>query len=183
MILQRCVAAAMMITLATACGLPPGPDQPYPEDATGLPAQPAPTLAVTAGTFDVKTIDVCAGIPADEVVKVVGRNVVKPPEFFSWAGVDVGCFYDAGRDDWIGKKFYAYIIIGPPWLYEINRVEGIRMQQADGLGDEAFAFKGPDAEQLWVLLNGRAAIMVAIGDRANLTGARQLAALAAALVP
>jgi hypothetical protein len=57
------------------------------------------------------------------------------------------------------------------------------MQQPGSFADESFAFKGPDAQQLWVLLNGRAAIMVAIGDRANLSGAHHLASLAAALVP
>jgi hypothetical protein len=45
----------------------------------------------------------------------------------------------------------------------------------ENLGDAAFTIDGEDAQQLWVLVRGRGAIVVAIGDVPHPGGARQMA--------
>jgi hypothetical protein len=52
-----------------------------------------------------------------------------------------------------------------------------------GLGDEAYTTNGADAQQLWVLINGKAAVMVAIGDRPNPDGAKKLVPFLIAQLP
>jgi hypothetical protein len=52
-----------------------------------------------------------------------------------------------------------------------------------GLGNEAYTTNGADAQQLRVLINGKAAVMVTLGDRPNPDGAKKLATLLITRLP
>ena len=77
---------------------------------------------------------------------------------------------------------FAYAAIAPAASFEQAKSMG-PLTPIENLGDAAFTIDGEDAQQLWVLVQGRGAIVVAVGDVPNLDGARQLAGyLVAALM-
>jgi hypothetical protein len=132
------------------------------------------TLVEVRPGMDVSMLKVCELLPAVEVEKVLGRKLVKTPEGFSLNGAntDAGCSYSAGKDS-ANNAYFAYAVVAPTSDYAANRP--VQPELVPGLGDEAFFINGPDARQLWVLLNGKAAIMVAIGDAPDEAGTRALA--------
>ncbi len=143
------------------------------------PTQPAagtPGKMITPkpGTFDLKSFDACGAVSISSVERVVGRSLSGKPEKFSFnnKSTDAGCTFDAGKD---GDKnaYFAYVVAAPVDDYVANRSS--KAEYIQGLGDEAYFVNGADARQLWVLIDGKAAVMVAIGDRPNDTGARELA--------
>jgi hypothetical protein len=146
---------------------------PAPEVAT---PQPAVSLVEVKPGMDVSALNVCDLLPAAEVEKALGRKLVSAPQPFSFNGAntDSACSYDAGKDG-SGNAYYAYAVVAPTEDYAANRPD--RLEPVAGLGDEAFFVNGPDARQLWVLLNGRAAVMVAIGEKPNEAGAKALASI------
>jgi len=133
--------------------------------------------------MDLSKIDICSAIPTSAITNVLGRNLVGNPQPFHFndAGTDSGCNYNTGKDG-AGNAYFAYLVIAPEADYQINQLHGSAVTPVSGLGDEAFTTNGADAMQLWVLLKGKAAVMVAIGDAPNLDGARQLIPLLIALV-
>lgn len=151
---------------------------PAPEAAT---PQPAVSFVEVKPGMDVSKLNVCDLLPAAEVEKALGRKLVSAPHPFSLNGAntDSACSYDAGQDS-SGSAYFAYAVVAPTEDYAANRSS--RPELITGLGDEAFFINGPDARQLWVLLNGRAAVMVAIGEKPNEAGAKALASILLAAV-
>jgi hypothetical protein len=115
----------------------------------------------------------CAVIPAEVVAQVLGDALIKSPQPFQDDYLGDGCQYDAGQDR-SGQARYAYAAIAPVASFDQAKTMGPVAPIGD-LGDAAFTIDGEDAQQLWVLVKGRGAIVVAIGDVPNPGGARQLA--------
>jgi hypothetical protein len=106
--------------------------------------------------------------------------LAKPPQPFQDDFLGNGCQYDAGQDR-SGHARFAYAAIAPVTSFETTQTMG-PVNPIGDLSDAAFTIDGEDAQQLWVLIKNKGAIVVAIGDVPNPTGARQLAAyLSAAL--
>ena len=162
-----------LILSTLACGL----------GGTVTPSIPAATVSVNTNV-DISKIDICSAIPTSEITNVLGRNLVGNPAPFHFndAGTDSGCNYNAGKDG-AGNAYFAYLVIAPEADYQTNKLHGSAVTPVSGLGDEAYTTNGADAMQLWVLLKGKAAVMVAIGDVPNLNGAKKIAPLLISLVP
>jgi hypothetical protein len=112
-------------------------------------------------------------IPAEVVAEALGGALIKPPQPFHDGHLGDGCQYDAGIDR-SGHARFAYAAIAPVSSFETAKSLGPVTPIGD-LGDAAFTIDGEDAQQLWVLMKGKGAIVVAIGDVPNPGGARQLA--------
>jgi len=146
-------------------------------NASTTPAAGSPAKLITPkpGTFDLKAFDACKAVPASVAERILGRPLSGQPEKFSFnnKGTDAGCTFDAGKDA-EKNAYFAYVVAAPVEDYVANRSPKAEFVQ--GLGDEAYFVNGADARQLWVLIDGKAAVMAAIGDRPNESGARELAA-------
>ena len=77
-----------------------------------------------------------------------------------------------------GEAYFAYAALLPVKDWNVSKVPLV-----GGIGDDAYYLNGPDARQLWVLANGKAIIVVGIGDRPNEDGLKQLAAQVIAALP
>jgi hypothetical protein len=119
------------------------------------------------------TKSTCELIPADVVAQVLGGALIKAPQPFHDDFLGDGCQYEAGKDR-AGHARFGYIAITPVTSFETTKQSGPVTPIGD-LGDAAFTIDGEDAQQLWVLVKSRGAIVVAIGDVPNPAGARQLA--------
>jgi hypothetical protein len=115
----------------------------------------------------------CELIPVEAVAHVLGGQLIKPPQPFHDDYLGDGCQYDAGIDR-SGHARFAYVAIAPAASFEATKTRRAIISIGD-LGDAAFTVDSEDAQQLWVLVNGKGAIVVAIGDVPNPSGARQLA--------
>jgi len=116
--------------------------------------------------------DVCAAIPAQTVASILGRDLVSAPaplNEFNGTAVS-GCQWDGGQDS-SGNAHFAYAAVLPPSAFTgFSGAEAIA-----GLGDEAYAVNGADAEQVWVRVGSEKAIVAAVGDAPNRNGAIELA--------
>jgi hypothetical protein len=101
---------------------------------------------------------------------VLGGALIKPPQPFHDDYLGDGCQYDAGKDR-SGQARFGYVAIAPVASFEIAKTTGPVTPIGD-LGDAAFTIDGEDAQQLWALVKGKGAIVVAIGDVPNPSGAR-----------
>jgi hypothetical protein len=119
------------------------------------------------------SLSTCQLIPVDVVAEALGGALTKPPQPFHDDYLGDGCQYDAGQDR-SGHARFAYAAIAPTASFEAAQQAGPVTPIGD-LGDAAFTVDGEDAQQLWVLVQGQGAIVVAIGDVPNPTGVRQLA--------
>ena len=119
------------------------------------------------------TLSICQLIPVDVVAEALGGALTKPPQPFHDDYLGDGCQYDAGKDR-SGHARFAYAAIAPAASFEQAKSMG-PLTPIASLGDAAFTLDGEDAQQLWVLVKGRGAIVVAIGDVPQPGGARQLA--------
>ena len=115
----------------------------------------------------------CEVIPIEAVAHVLGGQLIKPPQPFHDDYLGDGCQYDAGKDR-AGRARFAYAAIAPVSSFETAKSLG-PATPIENLGDAAFTIDGEDAQQLWVLLKSRGAVVVAIGDVPHLNGALQLA--------
>jgi hypothetical protein len=145
-------------------------DAPIPSTS----ATPAEMITPKPGTFDLRSFDACAAVPTSVVEQVLGRQLSGKPEKFSFnnKNTDAGCTLDAGKDA-DKNAYFAYVVAAPVDEYVVNRTP--KAEFVKGIVDEAYFVNGADARQLWVLVDGKAAVMVAIGDRPNDTGARNIA--------
>jgi hypothetical protein len=112
-------------------------------------------------------------ISAEIVAQVLGGALTKPPQPFHDDYLGDGCQYDAGKDR-SGHARFGYVAIAPLASFEATKQLGSVTPIGD-LGDAAFTIDGEDAQQLWVLVKSKGAIVVALGDMPNPSGARQLA--------
>ena len=149
--------------------------------STSATATPASKVTPVAGNIDLSKMNVCKAIPQDEVVKILGRKLEGNPKPFHFdnAQTDSGCEWSAGKDS-SKNAYFAYAVIAPVKDYVTNKASATPVA---GLGDEAYTTNGADAQQLWVLINGKAAVMVAIGDRPNPDGAKKLIPFLIAQLP
>jgi hypothetical protein len=115
----------------------------------------------------------CQLIPADVVAQALGGALTKPPQPFHDDFLGDGCQYDAGQDR-AGQARFAYAAIAPVASFDTTKTLG-PVTPIGNLGDAAFTIDGEDAQQLWVLVKGQGAIVVAVGDVPNPSGARQIA--------
>jgi hypothetical protein len=115
----------------------------------------------------------CELISVDVVAQALGDALIKPPQPFQDDYLGDGCQYDAGKDR-SGHARFAYAAIAPAASFDATKTMGSVTPIGD-LGDAAFTIDGEDAQQLWVLVKGRGAIVVALGDAPNPSGARQIA--------
>lgn len=148
----------LSFSLLAACG--GGGDE---EAAEGDTAVPLPVSNAS---------DICALIPADRIAQILGRDLVGSPAAFDYyEGTTVsGCQWDGGKDG-NGNAYFAYAaVLGPDAFTGFDGAEAIA-----GLGDEAYAVNGPDAEQIWVRVGNDKAVVAAIGDAPNREGAIELA--------
>lgn len=116
--------------------------------------------------------DVCGRIPADAIAAILGQELVSAPAAFDYyEGATVsGCQWDGGKDD-EGSALFAYAaVLGPEAFTGFAGAEAIA-----GLGDEAYAVNGPDAEQVWVRVGNEKVVVAAIGDAPHRTGAVAMA--------
>jgi hypothetical protein len=126
------------------------------------------------------TPSTCQLIPVDVVAEALGSALIKPPQPFHDDYLGDGCQYDAGQDR-SGHARFAYAAIAPVTSFDAAKQMGPVSPIGD-LGDAAFISDGEDAQQLWVLVQGRGAIVVAIGDMPNPGGARQIAGYLSAVL-
>jgi hypothetical protein len=119
------------------------------------------------------SLSTCQLIPIDVVTAALDGALIKPPQPFHDDYLGDGCQYEAGQDQ-SGHARFAYLAIAPAASFETTKAMGPVTPIGD-LGDAAFTIDGEDAQQLWVLVQGQGAIVVALGDMPNPSGARQLA--------
>jgi hypothetical protein len=119
------------------------------------------------------SLSTCQLISAAAIAQALGGALIKPPAPFHDDYLGDGCQYDAGQDR-SGHARFAYAAIAPITSFDAAKQSG-PVAPIDDLGDAAFTIDGEDAQQLWVLVKGRGAIVVAIGDVPNPSGARQIA--------
>lgn len=154
--LKRTLIPILGILLLAACG----GGTAEPETAASGPNSPD-----AAG-------DVCGFVPARLVTEALGRDLVSDPARFDYyEGTTVsGCQWDGGKDD-DGTAYFAYAAVLTP-----DAFTGFESAEAvGGLGDEAYAVNGADAEQVWVRVGADKVIVAAIGDRPSRAGAVALA--------
>ncbi|MBL7858807.1 MAG: hypothetical protein JNM57_14050 [Cyclobacteriaceae bacterium] len=115
----------------------------------------------------------CGFLTKAEIEAVLGRALDEEPVEINedYLG-GKGCSYSAGLDT-SGNAYFAYVVVPDQAAFEKNKSDS---ETVGGVGDEAYRFNGPDAEQLWVR-EGNHFVMVAIGDVPNLAGAKKLALL------
>jgi hypothetical protein len=119
------------------------------------------------------TLSTCQLIPIDVVTEALGGALIQPPQPFHDDYLGDGCQYDAGKDR-AGNARFGYAAIAPIASFEQAKALG-PVTPIENLGDAAFIIDGEDAQQLWVLVQGKGAIVVALGDVPNPGGARQMA--------
>ncbi|MCS7060671.1 MAG: hypothetical protein RMN25_05845 [Anaerolineae bacterium] len=145
--------------------------------SSGRPASPPalPTLLPLMIPPVLSELHLCAAVPAATVEAVLGRKLVRAPDWFQYpdAPGSAGCQYDAGQDG-AGNALFAYIALTTPNVYD--QQPRYQDQPVSGIGDAAYFNNGPDARQLWVKLD-TVAVVVAIGDAPNEAGLKQLATL------
>ena len=115
----------------------------------------------------------CGMISAEIIAQVLGGVLITAPQPFHDDYLGDGCQYDAGKDR-SGRARFGYVAIAPLTSFEATKQSGPVTPIGD-LGDAAFIIDGEDAQQLWVQVKGKGAIVVALGDIPNPSGARQLA--------
>lgn len=126
------------------------------------------------------TTTTCQLIPVEVVTQALGGTLISPPRPFHDDYLGDGCQYDAGPDR-TGRARFGYAAIAPITSFEQAKMMG-PVTSIENVGDAAFTIDGEDAQQLWVLVKGRGAIVVAIGDVPNPGGARQMAGYLVAAV-
>ena len=139
-----------------------------------------PKIAVTPSYTQFRSVKVCEAVPQEKVEKIVGATVSRPAEEYTIESRDVACWYPFGRRD--SKPVYVIISIGPTLMYQFNRENKVNMLADSGLGDEAYTRISGDREELWVLLNGQAAVIVGMVDF-DLEQATELAKLGIGVAP
>lgn len=116
--------------------------------------------------------EVCALIPAAKVTEILGRDLVSDPAAFDYyeGTTASGCQWDGGKDG-DGNAYFAYAaVLSPDTFTGFDGAEAI-----SGLGDEAYAVNGPDAEQVWVRVGDDKVIVAAVGDAPDREGAIEIA--------
>ena len=115
----------------------------------------------------------CGYLTNAEVEAALGRSLTETPIEINedYLG-GKGCSYFAGKDG-NGVAYFGYVVIPDKTTFEKNKPDS---EAVSGVGDEAFRFNGPDAQQLWVR-KGDHYVMVAIGDEPDPEGSKTLAAL------
>lgn len=115
----------------------------------------------------------CGYLTNAEVEAALGRSLTETPIEINedYLG-GKGCSYFAGKDG-NGVAYFGYVVIPDKTAFEKNKPDS---EVVGGVGDEAFRFNGPDAQQLWVRKGDRY-VMVAIGDEPNQEGSKTLASL------
>lgn len=139
-----------------------------------------PLVEVTPSYTQFRQLDVCKDIPAEKVDKIMGEKVSRDVEAYTVEARDVGCYYPFGRKD--NKPIFVYISVGPTLQYLYNRDFKPQMITDSGLGDEAFVRTLEDHKQFWVLLNGRAGVVVGMVNF-DLDKAKELSKLGVAIAP
>jgi hypothetical protein len=115
----------------------------------------------------------CGYLTRGEVEEVLGRALdSEPTEIAEEYLGGKGCSYSAGKDGQ-GNAYFAYAIVSDEKTFEMNATN---TEAVSGIGDQAYTFNGPDAQQLWVR-QGSKYVMIAIGDAPNLDGCKKLASL------
>jgi hypothetical protein len=152
---------------------------PEPRRPSIEPLTPIAPITPLPSSLDVTTIDVCKAIPSAMVEQLLGRKLQGTPESFQYYDADVssGCQWSAGKDA-SGEAYFAYAALLPAKDWNPSEVPLM-----GGIGDAAYYLNGPDARQLWVLANGKAIIVVGIGDRPDEEGLKHLAAQVIATLP
>jgi hypothetical protein len=142
-------------------------------------AAPAARVTPIPGNLDVTTIDVCKAIPAADVEQLLGRKLKGGAQPFQYYDTNVssGCQWSADKDA-NGAAYFAYAALLPAKGWDSRNAPLV-----SGIADEAYYANGPDARQLWALVNGKAIVVVGIGDLADEEGLKRLAAQAIALLP
>jgi hypothetical protein len=159
----------------TAPGLTPlGPGLFETETAAaGSGGTPSAITTEPQATKPAKPVAICDAIPLPVMETALGRPLVGAPEPFQDATLGDGCQYSAGKDS-SGNAYFAYVTKATEQQYQLNKTGGSAVTPVQGLGNEAFTTNGADAEQLWVLVRGKGAVMVAIGDAPKPAQARAL---------
>ena len=117
--------------------------------------------------------DYCGYVSRSEVEAALGHTLTETPKEINEEYLGgKGCSYFAGKDK-NGVVFFGYVVIPDKATFDKNKPGSLVVS---GVGDEAFQFNGPDAQQLWVR-KGNHYVMVAIGDEPNPEGSRALAIL------
>ncbi len=132
--------------------------------------------AITPGpqvTKPAKPVAICDAIPLPAMETALGRPLVEAPKPFQDATLGDGCQYSTGKDS-SGNAYFAYVTKATEQQYQLNKAGGSAVTPVLGLGDDAFTTNGADAEQLWALVKGKGAVMVAIGDAPRPAQARAL---------
>lgn len=115
----------------------------------------------------------CGYLTQTEVEEVLRRSLTETPaEIHEEYLGGKGCSYFSGKDG-AGNAYFAYVTFPNRELFEKNKVDS---ESVPGVGDEAYQFNGPDAQQLWVR-KGDHVVMVAIGDAPDTEGSKRLATL------
>lgn len=141
-----------------------------------------PTLPIEPIVInDITQIDLCAAIPQEDIEAVMGRELSKAPERFSYyeTGDSSGCWYEAAKDA-DGEAHFGYVVLTP--LAEFNNQPLYLEKNVEGIGDEAYFNNGADARQLWVRIGDQVAFVVAFGDVENEQGAMAIARLLVAAI-
>lgn len=147
-----------LMTLLAACGS-------GGEEAAG-------ETAVIPISINASASDVCGRIPAEAVAAILGQELVSAPAAFDYyEGTTVsGCRWDGGKDD-AGNALFAYAaVLGPEAFTGFDGAEAVA-----GLGDEAYAVNGADAEQVWVRVGDDKVVVAAIGDVPHRAGEVEIA--------
>jgi hypothetical protein len=126
---------------------------------------PTPTPAI----IDLKSLDVCTLIPADQVAHTIGTLSGQGKPTISVAE-EKGC-------EWTNDKGnFADLIVNSPFDWDLQKALNPDYTALGGIGDDAFTIKHTDALELWVLLTNRAILEVRVSSQ-NQNQAGQLALL------
>ncbi len=175
------IVPLLVALLASACGSPGGGGQTGGNTTGG--GGSGKLVEVTPSKFDVRTLDVCKSVPKEQVVKILGHDLTKAPVAYSVEDRDVGCYYEAGKDA-SSKLLFAYLTIGPTIMYLGNRELRTQLLTDTGLGDEVYTRRGSNsAIEVWVLINGKGALIAGVGQTPNLDIAKKLIPLLTPLLP
>ncbi len=108
----------------------------------------------------------CGMLPGTAAEGVLGRPLASPPSPYAYAAADdsAGCLYDAGPDG-AGERRFAYVVAlrAAAWA-ELPRRRDVAV---DGIGEEAYFDDGPEARELRVRIDDRAALVVGVGARSD----------------
>jgi len=121
-----------------------------------------PLVAITPSYTQFRSVKVCELIPGTIVEEIVGSTLSRPEEEYTIESRDVACYYPFGRRD--GKAVFVFVSIGPTLMYQFNRESNVDMLPDAGLGDEAYVRTQTAHKELWILLNGKASVIVGMYD-------------------